>query len=242
MDLTQHRRPLVSMIAALLLGAATVAGVATFGSGREQASDAGTPAGARWTTGGTTPGATPSAPPATDPVIVPGRPGESAAVTGADEAARLTGPRHNPTDALFVQMMIPHHTQALRMAALAPERAADPRIRALADRIRASQIPEIQQLRGWLDAHGLADDRAGGHDHAGMPGMQSDAALRDLATARGTAFDRLFIEMMTDHHQGAIDMASGVLRSGVDITVRQLANSIATEQAVEIDRMRALAS
>nr|MDT0657464.1 DUF305 domain-containing protein [Micromonospora sp. DSM 115978] len=182
-----------------------------------------------------------SAPPATPdgpPLIAPGRPGETASVTGG---GRPAVPLYNPQEVTFVQMMIPHHTQALRMSAMAPDRAADPRIRALAERVRVSQLPEIQRMRGWLTERDLdSGSPPAGHDHLDMPGMQSEAALRDLATASGADFDRLFVAMMTDHHQGAIEMATGVLRVGVDVTVRELATSIATEQAAEIGRMRDL--
>lgn len=176
------------------------------------------------------------------PVIVPGRPGEPATVKRADQVGNPASPRYNSMDTWFVRMMIPHHTQALQMAALAPGRAGDDRVRALAGRIRASQAPEILQMRGWLDARGLDldGDLPGGHDHGTMRGMQSTQALQRLAAARGADFDRLFVEMMIDHHQGAIDMAINLLRVGVDATVGELANSVATEQAVEITRMREL--
>ncbi|MDG4831259.1 DUF305 domain-containing protein [Solwaraspora sp. WMMD1047] len=231
MRLTQHRRAGFAVAAVLLAGVVAAAGVALSGTNADEASDPGTGA-----------GGTPLAPATSEvgpPVIVPGRPGESAAVS---TDGRPVEPVHNPQEVTFVRMMIPHHTQALRMAAMAPDRAGDPRIRALAERVRVSQLPEIQRMRGWLAENRLPPDApGGGHDHRDMPGMQSDAALRALAQARGADFDRLFVEMMTDHHQGAIEMATGVLRVGVDVTVRQLATSIATEQGAEIGRMRDLA-
>lgn len=173
-------------------------------------------------------------------VIVPGRPGEPARSAPGDQIDPVPDP-HNSMDVWFVRMMIPHHTQALRMAALAEERAHDPRVRALAGRIRAGQLPEIQVMRAWLTArHLAAEDPRAGHDHTGMPGMQSEAAIQRLTAARGPEFDRMFIEMMTAHHRGAVTMATELLRAGIDVTVQQFANSIAVEQDVEIDRMRAL--
>jgi uncharacterized protein (DUF305 family) len=136
-------------------------------------------------------------------------------------------------------MMIPHHRQAVEMAALAPDRAADARIRAVADRIRAAQGPEIGLLRGWLSARGLPAE-VPGHDHGTMHGMQSPEALRQLAAARGAEFDRLFVRMMTAHHEGAVTMATDLLKVGTDQTMQEFANSVATEQSVEIDRMREL--
>lgn len=184
-----------------------------------------------------------SAPAPVDPgrpaVIVPGRPGETAAVRPAEELRGAATSRHNAMDVWFVRMMIPHHAQALEMAELAPDRAADPDLRALAERIRASQGPEIGMMRGWLQARGLSTD-VPGHDHGSMRGMQSPEAMRQLAAARGAEFDRLFVRMMSEHHRGAVQMATDLLKVGADLTLSEFANSVATEQAVEIDRMRDL--
>ncbi|MEU8179574.1 DUF305 domain-containing protein [Micromonospora sp. NPDC049044] len=170
-------------------------------------------------------------------VIAPGRPGEVAATRAAHEV-RDAGPApHNSLDVWFVRMMIPHHAQALEMAQLAGDRAADPDIRALAERMRASQEPEIGMMRGWLQTRGLPAEVAG-HDHGTMRGMQSPEAMRQLAASRGAAFDRLFVRMMTEHHQGAIEMATNLLTVGSDLTLNEFATSVATEQTVEIDRMR----
>jgi uncharacterized protein (DUF305 family) len=170
-------------------------------------------------------------------VIVPGRPGESATTRPAHEV-RDAGPApHNSLDVMYVRMMIPHHAQALEMAELAPDRAADPDIRALAERIRASQGPEMGMMRGWLQTRGLSPE-AQGHDHGTMRGMQSPEAMRQLAAARGADFDRLFVRMMTEHHQGAIEISTDLLKVGSDLTLNEFANSVATEQTVEIDRMR----
>ncbi|MGW4499668.1 DUF305 domain-containing protein [Micromonospora sp. NPDC004336] len=196
----------------------------------------------------TAPAARPAAAPASasaaapvDPgrpaVIVPGRPGETAAVRPAEELRGVAASRHNSMDVWFVRMMIPHHAQALEMAELAPDRAADPDLRALAARIRASQGPEIGMMRGWLQARGLTTD-VPGHDHGSMRGMQSPEAMRRLAAARGAEFDRLFVAMMSEHHRGAVQMATDLLGVGSDLTLSEFANSVATEQTVEIDRMR----
>ncbi|WBB99440.1 MULTISPECIES: DUF305 domain-containing protein [unclassified Solwaraspora] len=170
------------------------------------------------------------------PVILPGRPGEPAELRpGAD--VTIDPPQYNALDTWYVQMMIPHHTQAVQMAALAADRSADPGVRAFADRIRAGQAAEIAVLRQWLQDRRLP---AGEHDHDTMPGMQTEQAVRELAAARGAEFDRLFVAMMTDHHQGAVEMSDRVLTGGSDVTVEELATSIAAEQAVEINRMRDL--
>ncbi|HEX8630445.1 MAG TPA: DUF305 domain-containing protein [Catenuloplanes sp.] len=183
--------------------------------------------------------ATPSASAAPVPVVVPGRPGESAAVTDSQRVKAPDGSTYNLLDAEFARMMIPHHLQALRMAELAPQRAADPRVKALAERMRLAQAPEITQLRTWLATRGLTE--RGGHDHTGMPGMQTEAALAELTAARGADFDRRFLQLMDAHHRGAVRMAGDVLAGGDDLTIEQLANEMAVEQSVEIERMRQLA-
>ncbi|GAB3935812.1 DUF305 domain-containing protein [Micromonospora vulcania] len=183
----------------------------------------------------TTPAASPI--PTDLTVIVPGRPGESAATRPATEVRGAGATPHNALDVEFVRMMIPHHAQALEMARLAPDRAADPDIRALADRIQASQGPEMGLMRGWLQTRGLPAE-VQGHDHGAMRGMQSPEAMRQLAAARGADFDRLFVRMMTEHHRGAIELATNLLTVGADLTLNEFANSVATEQTVEIDRLR----
>jgi uncharacterized protein (DUF305 family) len=188
----------------------------------------------------------PTAGPTRSPVsvIVPGRPGESASVVPADELPVPDGIRYNESDVHFVRMMIPHHQQAVDLAALAPTRARDARVRAIADRIAVAQGPEITVLRTWLRTRGLdepagGDSRSnGGHDHATMPGMATPAQLRALSDASGAAFDRMFVALMSVHHEGAIGMCGDVLRAGADERLQELATNIAAEQQIEIGRMR----
>jgi len=183
-------------------------------------------------------GAAPGESAATTParVVLPGRPGESARVTDADHVRAPDGSTYNTIDATFMQMMIAHHAQAITMAGLAPDRAGDTELGALAARIKAAQAPEIDRMRAWLRARRLAETDPG-HDHAAMPGMQTDADMAALAAARGAGFDRRFVAMMTAHHRGAIQMAGDVLTGGTDQTVSELANEMAVEQGSEIRRM-----
>ena len=173
------------------------------------------------------------------PVVVPGRPGEPAATRAAEQVRGASTPRFNSLDVWYVRMMIPHHEQALEMASFAPERAADARIRAVAERIRAAQGPEVGLLRAWLSTRDLPAD-VPGHDHGSMRGMQSAEAMRRLADARGAAFDRLFVQMMSDHHRGAIVMSTDLLKVGVDQPMQEFATAVAVEQSAEITRMQAL--
>lgn len=177
------------------------------------------------------------------PVVVPGAPGEQAQVLpGAEAMERRTPVPVSPADVEFVARMIPHHRQALEMASLAPDRAADPRVRALAARIDAVQEPEIAVLEAWLARHERSGDgHAHGHAaHADMPGMATPAQLDALAAATGPAFDRLFVELMTAHHEGAIGMAQDLGLSGTDVTAGEIARDVAATQRAEIERMRAL--
>jgi uncharacterized protein (DUF305 family) len=169
-------------------------------------------------------------------VLVPGRPGESARVTGADQVRAPDGSTYNSIDTAFVQMMIVHHQQATRMADLAPGRAGNVQLRALADRMAVAQRGEITVLRNWLQTRELPD-RDPAHDHSTMPGMQTEAAIAELAAARGADFDRRFVTMMTAHHRGAQQMAAGVLRGGADQRLSEMANEMAVEQVSEIRRM-----
>ena len=169
-------------------------------------------------------------------VIEPGRPGESAGVTDSDKVRMPDGQVYNAVDVAFVQMMIVHHQQAVQMADLAPGRAGNKQLGALADRISAAQKPEISVLRQWLTDRQLPETDPN-HDHATMPGMQTDAAMASLTAAKGAEFDRKFADMMTVHHKGAQQMALDVIRGGIDQLLSEQANEMAVEQGAEIRRM-----
>ncbi|MFC0506707.1 DUF305 domain-containing protein [Micromonospora costi] len=179
----------------------------------------------------------PGLPNATAPVLLPGRPGESARSRPANETSPVPPRSYNNADVRFVAMMIPHHEQALVMARLVAARGENPQLKIIADRILAAQEPEIRTLETWLTDRGLDRDSAGDHRHT-MRGMQSAEALDRLTAARGAEFDRMFVGMMTDHHQGAIDMADEVLALGVDGIVNEMASSVVVEQGAEMNRMR----
>jgi uncharacterized protein (DUF305 family) len=147
---------------------------------------------------------------------------------------------HNSADVEFATMMIPHHQQALEMAELAGERASNPEVKKLAGKIEKAQDPEIKLMSGWLRGWGEpvpSPGMMGGHD---MPGLMSDQDMKALEKASGEDFDRMFLEMMIRHHQGAVDMAETELKEGKDPAVRKLAKSIATSQTAEIGQMRNL--
>lgn len=144
----------------------------------------------------------------------------------------------------FAQGMIPHHRQALVMADLAPSRAASPQVTALAAEIRAAQDPEIAQMTAWLTAWNqpqpAADAHEGDHSgHSSMAGMASPDQLAALEAATGEEFDRLFLELMIAHHEGALQMAEP-LRSSTVAEVAELAEAVVAGQTAEIAEMKAL--
>jgi uncharacterized protein (DUF305 family) len=160
-------------------------------------------------------------------------PADTTAVTVQGEATA------NEVDIDFAAGMIPHHQQAMDMAELAADRAHHPQVRELADRIMAAQGPEIRQLEGWLgdwDAgHG-----AGHGMGEGRHGMMSDADMSALRDATGAEFDRMFLEMMIEHHKGALTMAQRHQQQGAHHGARGMSQAITETQQQEIDEMEGL--
>ncbi|GIG30737.1 DUF305 domain-containing protein [Cellulomonas marina] len=150
---------------------------------------------------------------------------------------------HNDADAQFAQMMIIHHEGAIQMSELAVEKASTPQVRELAERIAAAQGPEIELMSGWLDAWGEGRPDGmdmGGMDHGGMDmeGMDQDEAMGALDELEGVNFDRSFLDLMTAHHQGAIEMAERQLAKGAHPEAIDLARAIIDDQTAEIDEMQ----
>ncbi|WP_349427462.1 DUF305 domain-containing protein [Microbacterium sp. LWS13-1.2] len=143
-------------------------------------------------------------------------------------------------DQMFVTMMIPHHEQAMEMAEIVLAKdGLDPRVVAIAERIRAAQGPEIELMENWLDDWGV-EHASGGMDHG--DGMMSEADMTALRDADGTAAGRLFLEQMIEHHQGAVEMAEAALDAAEDSDVRALAQQIIEDQNAEIAEMQELAA
>ncbi len=148
----------------------------------------------------------------------------------------------NETDATFAQSMIPHHRQAVQVAALADGRAAGAEVKALAAKVREAQQPEIDTMNQWLTDWRKPAPDAGVHGagHGSMPGMMSEADLAGLQAATGPAFDRLFLTMMIGHHDGAIEMAQREVAQGANPDAKALAQKIISDQQAEIATMRKL--
>lgn len=154
---------------------------------------------------------------------------------------------HNAQDVSFAQGMIPHHRQALEMAELAADRAASAQVKDLAARVEKAQDPEIKTMSGWLKSWGEEVPEAGesmpGMDHgthSGMPGMMDDAEMTKLEKASGKEFDALFLNLMVEHHEGAVDMAETEKSKGAYEPATAMADDIVTAQTAEIEEMNKL--
>jgi len=149
----------------------------------------------------------------------------------------------NRADVTFAQEMIPHHQQATDMAQLAETRSQDEDVQRLAAQMESAQDPEIKTMTGWLETWGedVPDHTSGaGHGDADMPGMMSAAEMKRLESASGADFDRMFLEMMIKHHEGAIQMARTEQANGKNTDAIALAKQIEAAQTAEIATMRQL--
>ena len=143
----------------------------------------------------------------------------------------------NAADVTFAQMMIPHHEQAVEMSEdILAKDGVDPRVVDLATQIKAAQDPEIKQLRTWLAAWGADEAMSGMND--GNTGMMSDDDMMALKGASGADADRLFLEQMMLHHEGAIAMAQLELDAGENADATAMAQAIVTSQTAEIQVMK----
>lgn len=185
----------------------------------------------------------------------------SSAPSGASASASAPAgaAAHNAQDVAFAQGMIPHHRQALEMAGLAARRGSSAEVKSLAARIEKAQDPEIRTMSGWLRAWGEQVPQDGATDmpgmdhggspmpgmdhgaaHSGMPGMMGEQDLADLEKASGKDFDRMFLTMMVEHHQGALDMARAEQAKGAYGPAKKTAGDIVTGQSAEIAEMKRL--
>lgn len=162
-------------------------------------------------------------------------------------------------DVAFAQGMIPHHQQAVEMSKLAADRAGSDDVRRLATEIEQAQGPEIAQMQAFLTTWGAPASGGmpgmdqggmsgmdhggmgqGGMDHGGMAGMMTPDQMRRLEHADGADFDRMFLEMMIAHHEGAVQMAQTELAAGANAEAKALAQQIVDAQQAEIGQMRQL--
>ena len=181
------------------------------------------------------------------PIVQPGAPGEPTQALKAEDAIRIANTKYSPVDVRFMQDMIPHHHQAIEMAALVAERTNKPEVVDAAGRINASQADEIAFMQNWLtERKETAPDPTAHHamhtDHE-MAGMATPEQMQALADAQGTDFDRLFLTLMITHHEGAVTMVEELLEqpgAAYDPVLFEFTNDITNDQTAEIERMSAL--
>jgi uncharacterized protein (DUF305 family) len=150
----------------------------------------------------------------------------------------------NDADVAFAQMMTPHHEQAVTMSnTLLKKSGLNPEVTVLAEEIKAAQQPEIEKMKGWLTAWGKGSRDGGmaGMDHGSShDGMATDAELQKLDQADGADGQKMYLVMMTAHHEGAIKMAQTELSDGKNPEAVQLAKAIVASQQQELTVMKDL--
>jgi len=167
-------------------------------------------------------------------------------VIGPNVAVDMSRVGHTAADARFMQGMISHHAQAVEMTDLVASRASSDSIRKLAQRIQVSQADEIKMMERWLSTRGEEVPSAHAHQTMGgalMAGMLTPDEMSRLSAAKGREFDRLFLEGMIKHHEGALVMVTDLFAApsaGQDSDIFAFASDVDADQRMEIDRMRAM--
>jgi len=181
------------------------------------------------------------------PIVQPGAPGEPTRSLDAAEATEIAKTAYSPADVQFMQDMIPHHHQAIEMSVLVAERTNNPDVIDAAGRIQSSQGDEIEFMQQWLAERGedAPDPTAHHHMHTShtMAGMASPEQMAELAASSGTDFDRLFLELMIRHHDGAVKMVEELMEqpgAAYDPVLFEFTSDITNDQAAEIERMNGL--
>ncbi len=151
------------------------------------------------------------------------------------------GAIYTEADVRFMQGMIAHHGQAIYMSRLAAQRGASPRLLRFATKIDQSQQAEIVLMQDWLRANGQAVPDSASYHKTHMPGMLTTDQLARLSTANGADFERAFLELMIQHHMGALKMVDDLHAaplSAQDVDVSVFANDVVSVQTAEIEAMQ----
>jgi uncharacterized protein (DUF305 family) len=166
-----------------------------------------------------------------------GAPTSGSGSTPASSSPAASTAVFNDTDVSFAMPMVDHHKQAITMAqTMLDKTGVDPRITALAQQIKAAQAPEITMMNAWVTARGATTDDMPGMDMSG--GSMTDADMAALEAANGPAADKLFLQQMIQHHQGAIDMGNIELKAGQNPDALALATKIIADQTKQIKDMQ----
>jgi uncharacterized protein (DUF305 family) len=180
------------------------------------------------------------------PIVQPGAPGEPSKVIAAAQAVDLSHVQATDADVKFMQGMIGHHQQAVEMVALIPTHSTRQDMQLLGKRIDLSQQDEMKMMRRWLEVRGKeVPSEHAMHMHGAtlMPGMLTPEEMATLEAAKGTEFDRLFLEGMMKHHGGAITMVNELFAApgaGQEVEIFSFASDVDADQRMEIDRMGAM--
>jgi len=167
-----------------------------------------------------------------------GMPGMNHGSSGMSSSSAPVAGDHNAADTMFTQGMIPHHTQAVEMSdMMLTKQGIDPKVAALATRIKAEQSPEITTMTGWLKGWNESAQMSADHSMSGMMGADD---MGKLQTAQGTDAAKLFLTQMIAHHQGAIMMAKTEEAGGQNTDAVALSKNIVISQQAEIQEMKDL--
>jgi len=156
---------------------------------------------------------------------------------GGHMSHNSTSANYTGADIMFLQMMIPHHQQAVDISNLAMKTSKDSELLALAKKIAADQAAEIIQMKAWLNDAGAGMDM--GHSMDGMGGMLNDAELSALNAETGTKFDILWLKGMTGHHDGAIHMTT-MIRDASNLYIKAFGEKVIADQSAQIEQMKAM--
>jgi len=178
-------------------------------------------------------------------IIQPGAPGQQSKTISRAKATDMSKVQATKADIEFMQGMIHHHLQAIDMTALLSQNTSSEDMRKLGLRMSLSQSDEIKMMRRWLETRG--QEAPGDHAHhmpgaPMMPGMLSAQEMERLAAAKGPAFDKLFLEGMIKHHNGALVMVDELFAKGAgqQSEIFAFATDVEADQRAEIDRMTAM--
>lgn len=138
-------------------------------------------------------------------------------------------------DIMFLQMMIPHHQQAIDISNLAMKSSQNAELIELAKIIARDQAAEIKQMKAWLTDAGASEDM--GHSMDGMGGMLNDDELAALSAATGKEFDVLWLKGMTEHHDGAIHMTQ-MIEDAQNADIKAFGTKVIKDQSEQIDQMK----
>jgi uncharacterized protein (DUF305 family) len=179
------------------------------------------------------------------PIIQPGAPGEASKILDPKIASDIAGSSYVDADINFLQGMIMHHRQAILMSKLAKNRTNNKTILDLADRIDFSQADEIDFMEAWLESKNKlqSESKDNHHLHIKMSGMASETQLKKLKSSIATDFDRLFLQLMITHHDGALEMVDELKKypgSAYDPILNEFVSDLVNDQAVEIERMNSI--